>query len=610
MCGIAGFAGTELPEAHVADAFASSLRHRGPDGMGSWRDNHALLLHARLAVIDLGPQSDQPFVSLGGDFVLVFNGEIYNYLELRNELSSRGCTFLTKSDTEVLVESYRVWGSRCIEHFNGMFAFALYDVRKKRVLLGRDRAGEKPLYYSHRPNRLAFASELRTLLNDKSVSQGIDGDALRQYLKFGYVPSPRTIVAGVFKIPPASAAEFDVEKGTMRLWQYWRLPDADGIAIPTGSLLSELEACLTEAVKAQLVADVPLGILLSGGIDSGLIAAVAARISSRKPRTFTVSFQGIASLDESKAARRVAQHIGADHEEIVVDGASVDMAGILDAAMDEPIADPSIIPTFILAKNVRKHCTVALGGDGGDELFGGYSHYRRPSWTPPNSIVRSIANRSDHLPAGFPGRGRLLGYGLARKDQLNPAALFDNRLVNWILPSQGKADPRCTTHLKGSPLQVSMADDFQTYLPDDVLTKVDRASMASALEVRAPWLDYRLIEFAFRSVPDSLRVSGSVTKILPRKLAMQLLPTNSHSLPKRGFGPPIDNWISHSWRDACLSELSASKTLFRPKQAEWLVNSTRRGYRNGSRAFALVAFERWRRSCGLSDRIVYSSQIG
>jgi asparagine synthase (glutamine-hydrolysing) len=318
-----------------------------------------------------------------GGLCIVFNGEIYNFKDLRSELCARGHHFRTLTDTEVILAAYREWGHLCVEHLNGMFAFALYDAPRRRMLLARDRAGEKPLFYMVSSGTLRFGSELKALMADPRISRRIDPHAFDCYLAMGFVPGESCILEGVRKLPPAHALMFDLENGESRVWRYWKLPQADhctpGEGADEAALLDELEVLLEDAVRRQLVADVPVGVLLSGGVDSSLVTAMAAR-NTRGIKTFTVHFPGHRQYDESEHARLIARHFGTEHMELEASDASTDLLPILARQFDEPLVDSSMIPTYLISRLVRDHCTVALGGDGGDELFGGYAHYNRLLW--------------------------------------------------------------------------------------------------------------------------------------------------------------------------------------------------------------------------------------
>ena len=437
MCGICGIveASNRRVDGALLARMSETLRHRGPDDEGHWcaTDARVGLAHRRLAIIDLSPAGHQPMSDEAGRLWVTYNGEIYNYRELREELRGRGHRFRTASDTEVLLAAYREWGTECPGHLDGMFAFALYDTAERRLFLARDRAGEKPLFVHHAAGRLAFASELKALMADPAFPRRLSPDALDYYLAYGYVPGELCILAGVRKLPPAHTLTYDLDTDETRLSRYWSLPEgpppdrADARA-----LAEELESLLLESVRRQLVADVPVGILLSGGIDSSLVTAAAARVSSNPPKTFTISFPGHGAFDEGPFARQVARHFGTEHTELAAEPEAVSLLPDLVRQFDEPVADSSMLPTFLVSRLIRPHATVALGGDGGDELFGGYPHY---GWIQRQALIRKLVPRplrgaaaaaAARLPLGVRGRNHLLGLaGDARRGIAHINLYFD-----------------------------------------------------------------------------------------------------------------------------------------------------------------------------------------
>jgi len=546
-----------------------------------------------------------------GCLQIVFNGEIYNFQNLRRDLEGKGHRFGSASDTEVILAAYQQWGTDCVKYLNGMFAFALYDHSRQLVFVARDRAGEKPLFYRHSAGQFAFASELKTLMANPAMPRVLDQCALDYYLAAGYVPGQLCLLQGVRKLPPAHALTYEPGRDRLDVWGYWEVPPpAIDEATTTDDLLLELEALLRDAVKGQLMADVPIGILLSGGLDSSLVTAFAAEASSRPVKTFTISFPGHGTYDEAPHARLVAQHFATDHLELEAEPASVDLLPVLARQYDEPIGDSSMVPTYLVSRLVRQHATVALGGDGGDELFGGYPWYnelyRLESWRrrlprPVRSVLAASAARV--MPVGLAGRKFLLRLGMPGPSSLGGVMLFDDwsrRMLrgrtglnggaheaSWPLPFQPGR----------SQLQTAQAVDLTTYLPDDILAKVDRASMLSSLEVRAPWLDYRIIEFAFRRVPDHLKATATARKILPRMLAARVLPPGLDLRRKQGFSVPIETWFRGEWGRYLSSVLTeADPALFDQRFIARLIRHQRRGYTtNGDRLFALAMFELWRR---------------
>src|SRR3984957_15815820 len=419
MCGIVGYAGRPgAVTANLLAAMRDAIAHRGPDDSGIWAspDGSVVLGHRRLAILDLSPAGAQPMENSSRRSVIVFNGEIYNHEELRRELAAGGVHFTGRSDTEVLLAAYDAWGERCVARLRGMFAFAIYDQTRRVLFLARDRAGEKPLYWAEHRGGLVFASELKALMADPEFPRRLSPEGLAYYLSFGYVPGDKCILEGVHKLPPAHCLSWSLTGGAPKINRYWDIPSArrdDASSID--ELTDDLQRLLTAAVSEQLVADVPLAVLLSGGVDSSLVAAIAAQVSHHKGRTFTVTLPNHPRLDESRFARSVAQYLGTDHVELPLDHSSADLVQKLAIQFDEPIADSSMIPTYLLAKTVSQHCKVVVGGDGGDELFGGYRSYqsalqreklraRLPRAA--RSLVAAPARRI--LPNGAKGRNALM----------------------------------------------------------------------------------------------------------------------------------------------------------------------------------------------------------
>lgn len=550
----------------------------------------------------------------GGRFWITFNGEIYNYRDLRKELEARGHLFRSESDTEVILEAYRAWGTECVARLNGMFAFALYDTGSRRLFLARDRAGEKPMFYRLDPGRFAFASELKALMADPFFPRVLNMEGVEQYLAYGYVPGDMCILDGVHKLPQGHAALYDVDAGNFRTWRYWGLPDpSTGDWESPEELTDELERLLECSVRRQLVADVPVGILLSGGMDSSLVTAIAARVSPKQVATFTISFPGHAEFDEGPHARQVAAHFGTRHTELAADPSDVRLLPELARQFDEPMADSAMVPTYLVSRMIRRHATVALSGDGGDELFAGYPHY---SWLQreervrrfiPGSLRRRVGLLGEHLPIGFRGRNHLIGFARDLSWSIAHVNMYFDldtrrRLISPYLangwepdaaPEEYRSGACASTH---SPLRRITEADFRTTLVDAYLVKVDRASMLASLEVRAPFLDHRIIEFAFGKVPDSLRATATDRKILLRNLAKRLLPPDFDFRRKQGFTMPLTAWFKGEWGRYAESVLLTADPGVFDRRAIWeLIAGQRKGYANTQRLFALTMFELWRR---------------
>lgn len=616
MCGIVGIASTSPVASRAWLAVGrDAMLHRGPDDAGEWwsPDVRVGFAHRRLSILDLTPGGHQPMHHAGRGLSIVFNGEIYNFRELRSELEQWGYVFRTHSDTEVLLAAYATWGADCLSHLNGMFAFALYDAQNQTVFLARDRAGEKPLFYHLDQGKLHFGSELKALFADPSLPRRINPFSLDCYLAMGYVPGDSCILQGFNKLSPANALLFDLRTGLAKVWRYWQVPDLTSAAaagqVDEVGLLTELEILLEDSVKRQLVADVPVGVLLSGGVDSSLITAMAVRASS-KVKTFTISLPGHGAMDETEHARLIAHHFGTDHTELVAEPTTADIILRLVRQFDEPIVDSSMIPTFLVSQLVRQHCTVALGGDGGDELFGGYGHYSRLLWMQqrmalaPLPLRVLIANAAERfLPVGLKGRNWLQGLGVDLKHGLPLIAnYYDPKTrkqlmkhqFGWALEAEKIRSGRVPVH--PDLLQRATRMDFQDYLVQDILVKVDRASMLNSLEVRAPMLDYRLIEFAFSRVPTHLKATMQDKKILLKRLACRVLPPEFDRQRKQGFSIPLANWLSEGpFRELFHQVLLDDQCLFDRDTVRRMLKGQDQGRNNGERLFSLVLFELWRR---------------
>ena len=530
--------------------------------------------------------------------------------QLQADLRQRGHAFRTASDTEVILRAYLEWGDDALSRLNGMFAFAIYDSLERRLLVARDRAGEKPLYYRVNGGTIAFASELKALLEDPDCPRELDHQALEFYLAFGYVPGARCLLAGFHKLPQGHALSFSVDSGDLRTWAYWALPQPAGSTHTEAESLEELERLLEDSVRLRLIADVPVGVMLSGGIDSSLVTALAARCSSKPLKTFTISFPGHASYDEAPYARTVAAHFGTEHVELPAEPATVDLLPELVRQFDEPIADSSMVPTYLVSRLIRPEATVALGGDGGDELFGGYLHHswaqqqgRVGDWLPPPARRAAHAAVTTLLPIGTKGRNYLLG--LTAEHPYNIVqfnVMFDKDARRRLLGSLGPPPPVEPEAWKASlcadrltVLQQTTALDFRTYMVDDILVKVDRASMLCSLEVRAPFLDPRLIDFAVRSVPDHLRATRTERKILLRRLAARLLPASLDLRRKQGFSLPLRTWFKGDWGRCMQDVLTSGDTIFERRAVTQLFAGQRAGFTNMHRLFALAMLELWRR---------------
>ena len=580
MCGITGVVDRSRSTsadglADAVGAMADALAHRGPDGRGVWVDAEAgvALSHRRLAVLDLSDHAAQPMVSPCGRWVLTYNGELYNHAELARQLVARGHRFRGHGDTEVLAAALTEWGVLgAVERANAMFAFAAWDRHERRLHVARDRAGEKPLYYTTCGDRFLFASELQGLRAHPDFEPRIDRDALAQYFRHKYVPAPASIYEGVHKLPAASILTVDLEgTGRPEVSPYWSVADAmvrgaaDPLTLGDDALVDAVEAALSEAVRLRMAADVPLGAFLSGGIDSSTIVALMQRHSERRVRTFTMGSPS-ADFDESAEAAAVARHLGTRHTSVQVTPAEA-MAVVerLPHVYDEPFGDSSQIPTLLVSEIARRDVTVALSGDAGDELFAGY---HRHQWIPriwsrarrvPVPLRRAAAGGLRRVPAGrWKGLSRVLGDSprlaankAAKLADLLPLssapAMYDAVTAHWSdadalvlgdTDSRGTPDPWPALSLQS---QLTFAD-FCGYLPDDILVKVDRASMSVGLEARVPFLDHHLVELAAR-IPDHQKVRDREGKWVLRRVLDRYVPRYLVERPKAGFGVPVGEWL-------------------------------------------------------------------
>ncbi|MCH8885009.1 MAG: asparagine synthase (glutamine-hydrolyzing) [SAR324 cluster bacterium] len=627
MCGIAGFMdfsgrkGKDALEA-LAAGMARAIRHRGPDGHGVWSDPECGLAfgHRRLSIIDLSHHGHQPMSSASGRYVLTYNGEIYNFQSLRRELEALGHPFRGHSDTEVMLTAFDQWGvTDALPRLNGMFAFAVWDRQERLLRIARDRLGEKPLYYGWQNNVLFFASELKAIRAYPGFAPKIDRDALTLFFRYNYIPSPYSIFQGIRKLPPASSAVFSAREGPnspghpVAYWNFPAVASQGELAPFTGSeaeLAAELETLLTDAVGLRMVADVPLGAFLSGGIDSSTIVALMQAQSMKKVRTFSIGFHEKA-FNEAGFAKDVASHLGTDHTELYVSPSETrDVIARLPQLYDEPFSDSSQIPTFLVSQLARRHVTVGMTGDGGDELFGGYNRYL---WAPRlgNIIDRMPGSLRDGLallltgppPWAWNAFLKMLGPVMPRKfrvsnpeDKLHKLAallrfkkeMYFGLVSNWKDPEAvvvGGNEP--PTPLTDASSRKDFSDarrrmmylDTLTYLPDDILAKVDRASMGVSLETRIPLLDHRVVEFAWR-VPTAMKFRDGNGKWLLRQVLHKFVPRELIERPKMGFGVPIGDWLRgplRDWAEALLDPeriRSEGYLNARPIQEKWRAHLT------------------------------------
>lgn len=580
FCGLLDFSGLDGPALEsCVQGMTDTMIHRGPDAQGIWFDRaHGVALgHRRLSILDLSPNGAQPMVSACGRYVLAYNGEVYNFRSLRTELEGYGHIFCGGSDTEVLLAAFSQWGIRAaVERFVGMFAFAVWDNDRRQMTVCRDRLGIKPVYYGKVGSALAFGSELKSLRSLPGFSASIDRDALALYFRHNYIPAPRSIYSGIRKLEPGTILTIN-EDGAERKERYWAVGDVwrAGIDNPFAGTFdeasAELEHLLGDAVEMRMVADVPLGAFLSGGVDSSTVVALMQARSSRPVKTFSIGFKED-RFNEAVFAKDVAKHLGTDHTELYVEPADL-LAVVPDIPTywDEPFADSSQIPTLIISRLARQHVTVSLSGDGGDELFAGYEryfwirHWEKLAMIPPRlrsagaSVLRSLPES-------------LLG-SFGRKLQWRASALgardfrdFYRYLISHLKEPDsfviGSLEPLLDGTIwveeHGDLYQQMTCWDAGSYLPDDILTKVDRASMAVSLEARVPILDHRVVEFAAR-VPTDMKVRGGQGKMLLKDVLYRHVPRELVDRPKKGFGVPIEHWLKDELRDWAESLLSPER---------------------------------------------------
>jgi asparagine synthase (glutamine-hydrolysing) len=647
MCGIVGFFTPEpTPDAtQVLRRMNDSLTHRGPDAQGQWLDpaHGVALAHRRLAIVDLSAEGQQPMHSASRRYTIVFNGEIYNFQRIRAELEPLGHRFRGHSDTEVMLAAFEEWGiGKALRRFVGMFAFGLWDAQQRELTLGRDRLGKKPLYYSLTKGRLIFGSELKALRAFPEFDAKVDRQALALYLRHMYIPAPHSIYESAGKLEAAHFVRFAARRGSVVEIErecYWDAAQvqAQAVAHPPASTLEEatdqLDELLHDAVRLRMIADVPLGAFLSGGIDSSLIVAVMQSLSSRPVRTFTIGFNED-KYNEAHYAKAVAQHLGTDHTETyLTPKETLAVIPRLPQIYDEPFADQSQIPTALVCAMAREHVTVALSGDGGDEGFAGYTRYvqardmyrrmsRVPSW-----LLRSMSRSIARVPVtGWESLARMarpltlgklrtegVGYRMLRlADRLEcstPQQLYRHLVSYWTHPASLVINAREPGTLLTVASEKQGLDQFVdqmmlldtlTYLPDDILVKVDRASMAVALEVRAPLLDHRVMEFAW-GLPLALKLQDGRGKIVLRKLLSRYVPTKLFERPKTGFGVPIYRWLRgplRDWAENLLDERRLEREgYFNPKPIRSVWQSLQTGTSDwasgGELLWGVLMFQAW-----------------
>ena len=639
MCGICGKINLDYQtpvDKALLQRMCHSIRHRGPDGEGMYLRGAAALGHRRLSIIDLAT-GDQPMSNEDGSVWIVFNGEIYNFQELYSDLVQRGHVFTTHSDTEVIIHAYEEWGASCCTRLRGMFAYALWDEKNRRLVVARDRLGKKPLIYTLTQHGFLFASELRTLLCDEEVARQINLDGIHDYMMRLYVPAPQTIFKKIYKLPPAHYLV--LEDGNVKIERYWQVDFSKKIAVkqPGGGSVgfTETELCdqlwelLRESTRIRLMSEVPLGAFLSGGVDSSAVVGIMSEFMSEPVKTFSISYKE-AGYDESQYARKVAGLFGTDHHDFTVHPSGLEVLPDLVWHYSEPFADSSAIPTYYVSKLTRQYVTVALSGDAGDENFAGYDYYRVARFLEayqrlPQAARQKIMPGILHGMAYIPGMGNLAHQMqiIMRRAELLPAQAYTYR-TSVFTPELASNfwQPGVLSGINRNGVVDALEDELQmfqgtdplerwqfldllNYLPDDILVKVDIASMANALESRAPLLDHKVVEFA-ASLPPSMKLNGSVTrgfttKYILKKTLERILPKDILYRRKHGFSVPISEWFRGELRSLTHETLLSSQALgrgyFQPTQVERLIREHEAGQiDHGTRLWILLNLELWHRT--------------
>ncbi|MCK4325607.1 asparagine synthase (glutamine-hydrolyzing) [bacterium] len=626
MCGIYGILSlNERPvDKELLQRMGDVLKHRGSDDEGVYISKSKIsnigLGHRRLAIIDL-ETGHQPMHNEDGSVWIVFNGEIYNFRDLREALEKQGHKFYTKSDTEVIIHLYEEHGTECLKFLRGMFAFAIWDEKKERLFLARDRVGQKPLCYAIQNGQFIFASEIKAILQVPGIKRGVNLEAMHHYLTYQYVPSPLTMFQGIRKLPPAHFLVW--EKGKVSIRRYWELNFEKKAKMTEKECEERILHLLEESVRLRLVSDVPFGAFLSGGIDSTAVVGIMAKLSDRPVKTFSIGFEERA-YDELQFARIAAKRFGTDHHEFIVRPDALEVLPKLIWHYNEPFADSSAIPTYYVAKETREHVTVALNGDGGDECFGGYPRYqavklakffdKTPNWL----RRRLVAAIADRLPESSEQKRllrrakRFLGAMSLPPERryVRWICFFDNERKNQLYSPEVKRamdgidsfrilEDLYTEENSSDFLDKTFYVDIMTYLPDDLLVKVDMATMANSLEARSPFLDHKLMEFS-ASIPSSLKLRGLTSKYILKKALREVLPPQIMRRGKMGFGVPIGRWFRNELKDylyeVLLDEVSLKRGYFNENYVKQLLDEhCQGGYDHGNRLWALLNLELWHR---------------
>ncbi|MBI3008427.1 MAG: asparagine synthase (glutamine-hydrolyzing) [Candidatus Omnitrophica bacterium] len=618
MCGICGIVSPKTIDEKLLRSMCRVLTHRGPDDEGIYLnkgvEKRIGLGHKRLSIIDLGG-GHQPMHNEDETVWIVFNGEIYNFQDLRKWLEQNGHKFYTYTDTEVIIHLYEERGAECLNELRGMFAFAIWDENKKRLFLARDRVGKKPVVYAYQDNEFIFASELKSILEHPRIKREIEPCALDLYLTYQYVPSPWTIFKGINKLPPAHYLIY--ENGKVTINRYWELPWTPKMKIDEEEACEETIRLLEESTKLRLISDVPIGAFLSGGIDSSAVVAMMARTGAKPIKTFSIGFE-VGSFNELKFARIIAKHFNTEHKEFIVKPDAIEVLPKLIWHYNEPFADSSAIPTYYVAKMTREYVTVALNGDGGDENFGGYERYVgmeitsiydklprsiKAVWTNLIKTVRPVGStKLNRFINGLilPPEKRYLRW-MSVFDEERRMALYSPEFLSSLGPYEASAYLFSMLSRRDieNILDRVFSTDIMSYLPEDLLVKMDIATMANSLEARSPFLDHKLMEFAGR-LPSRFKVRGFVTKYILKKALKKILPREILSRGKKGFGVPVGIWFKGELKGYLSNVLLDNRTLkrgyFKPDYVKQLVTEHTTGRLDHThRLWALLNFELWHR---------------
>lgn len=624
MCGICGIANTTDKDAIVRNTLvrmSEKITHRGPDDFGFYVDSHVGLGSRRLSIIDLHT-GKQPISDEDQNLWIVFNGEIYNYKQLRVHLEKLGHRFKTDTDTETILHLYQHYGKDCVHHLNGMFVFAIWNIAEQSLFIARDRMGIKPLYYSKIGNELIFGSELKALLEHPSLNRQVDLMSLNEYLSYEYVPTPKTILRDVYRLQPGHFILFQNDQLTIQ--PYWDISlDRSQLRPPVNwqEYREQLEELLYECVNMETVSDVPVGVFLSGGVDSSTIAAIMSQNKSSTVSSFSVSFDD-PSFDESQYAQLVSEQIGTSHYDLKLDSQmALNLTASIADYMDEPFADSSFVPTFFLSKLASEHVKVVLGGDGGDELFVGYPTYVAHKMIEqyerflPRYVRSTIVPKAldlmplslDNISLDFRLRRFLLGRSVPLQTRHHRwlGAFIDEQkellIQQWVKPGvRGSYLPTYNLHEQYktlNPMNQLLYTDFKTYLEGDILYKVDRASMAHSLEVRVPLLNYKLVEFV-NTLPFELKLKRFTSKFILKKTVANILPDSIINRPKKGFNMPVAKWLKNEFRELLLDTLSSTTLgqhdFFDGTYVTQLINDHMEGHKdNRKELWTLLMFQLW-----------------